>query len=211
MNDKAKTLKTLLASFGLVFSVACGGDDVETPDEGENEQEVITTVRLTFMPTSGTNVVAEFLDADGDGGNAPTIDDIQLTNGMNYTLSVAFENALETPAEDITEEIEEEDAEHQVFFFGSAVTGPANPNNNAAVLSHAYTDQDAGGLPVGLANTIEAVQAGSGTMTVMLRHLPEQAGTAQKVAGLAGDLATSGEAALPGDVDAQVDFQVTVQ
>ena len=64
-------------------------------------------------------------------------------------------------------------------------------------------------LPVGLTNTITANAAGTGDFSVMLRHLPELNGEAQKVAGLAEDFA-AGEA-LPGDPDVDITFSLTVQ
>ena len=64
-------------------------------------------------------------------------------------------------------------------------------------------------LPVGLAGTIVARGSGAGTFVITLRHLPELNGQPQKVAGLAEQLA-AGEP-LPGDVDAAVEFELTVQ
>ena len=61
---------------------------------------------------------------------------------------------------------------------------------------------------LGLANTITTMAAGTGVLSVMLRHLPELGGQPQKTADLPGRFA-AGEA-LAGDVDADVDFDVTV-
>ncbi|MEZ4367515.1 MAG: hypothetical protein R2939_14750 [Kofleriaceae bacterium] len=86
--------------------------------------------------------------------------------------------------------------------------GPAATNPGAA-LTHAYGDTDANGLPIGLDSDITAV-AGTGNLTVTLRHLPPVSGAAQKVAGLAEQVAADGINALPGETDASVTFPVTV-
>lgn len=196
----------------LWLGAACACDNDDGGDLGE-ATEIITTVRLTFTPSmGGAAVEAVFRDPDGDGGMAPSIDAIALAPMQTYDLTVAFANELVTPAEDITEEIMAEATAHQLFFYGSAVDGPAATHPGAA-LTHAYADTEAdygsgGALPVGLDNTITTA-TGQGELTVMLRHMPPLNGTAQKHDGLAASLA-AGEA-LPGEVDAQVTFAVTVQ
>jgi hypothetical protein len=182
--------------------VSCG-------DEGhEHPQEVITTVALTFMPAGGAPVTAVFNDPDGDGAAAPTVDPINLANGTTYTLTVKFENRLETPAEDITIEVNDESDQHQIFLTGSAVKGPAT-SNTTGPLTHTYTDMDANGLPVGLTNSIVAA-TGTGQLTLTLQHLPPVNGSPIKVVGLADQVKTGGIAALPGDADVNVMFMVTV-
>lgn len=195
-----------------------GHDDHDHDDHDHgNESEVITTVTLTFTPAGGgAPVTASFRDPDGDGSMSGTSDPLTLVAGTEYTLAVSFLDETVNPPEDITEEIEEEAEEHQVFVYGSAVVGPATSNDPSAILLHAYADVESdygpnagADLPVGLANTIGAQAAGMGELRVMLRHLPLLNGNEQKVAGLAESLAR-GEP-LPGDVDADVRFDVTVQ
>jgi len=199
-----------LASYCLVSSTllfaACSDDE----DGGAvNENEVITTVSLTFAPAGGgSSITAAFDDPDGDGGAAPTVDPIALTAGTTYAVTVRFLNKLETPPGEITDEVRDESDQHQVFFTGTAVNGPAT-NAPTAPLTHSYADTDAADLPIGLSNTIVAA-AGTGSLIVTLRHMPPVNGTAAKVAGLAGRVKTGGIEALPGDTDAQVTFAVTV-
>lgn len=196
-----------IALFLPVAAVAACG--AANPDEA-NEEEVITTVVLTFTPDGGGDAVeASWADPENDG--SPVIDAIALAADTTYGLAVSFLNELEEPAEDITVEVAEEDDEHQVFVFGSAVEGPATGTNAEAVVTHAYDDADAEGNPVGLANTITATATGSGELRVALRHLPAEDGTAVKVAGLAEDLATDGIDALPGATDVDVSFDLTVE
>jgi hypothetical protein len=200
---------SLSALAALVLAAGC--PNVENPEE-DNEQEVITTVRLTFTPQlegGGPAIVVSHADPENDGN--PVIDPITLQNGVVYTLAVEFLNELEDPAEDITEEIADEDDEHQVFIYGSAVEGPATSANANKRVEHAYADEDGDGLPLGLLNTITAVAAGTGDFKLMLRHLPPEGGNAQKTANLAADFAAGGSAGIAGDVDADVTFPLTVE
>ena len=78
-----------------------------------------------------------------------------------------------------------------------------------APLTHAYADTDANGLPIGLANTITAA-AGTGVLTLILRHLPELGGEPVKVTGLADLVKNGGISSIGGQSDVQIDFDVTV-
>ncbi len=194
-----------------LFLAACGGDD-DGGDGGDggNENEVITTVTLDFAPDGGGDAVtAAFNDPDGDGGEAPTVDPIILADGVTYAMTVTFENRLEDPPEDITEEVADESDEHQIFYTGTAVDGPASAQPEAA-LAHSYDDEDANGLPVGLENTVVAA-AGSGELTVTLRHLPPVNDEPVKVDDLAQQVSDGGFGSVAGSTDAQVDFMVTVE
>ena len=195
---------TILTLLTLTLS-ATGCDDTTTPHD-HNEQELITTVELTFSPSAGDPLVFSWSDPEADGD--PVVDEVALGSG-DYTLAVRFLNALEDPAEDITVEVAEEASEHQVFLTGDAVAGPATSHTDAP-LAQDYADEDPEGLPLGLEHTVTA-SAGSGELVVSLVHLPEQGGAPQKVEGLAGDVADGGLGAIPGDIDASVTFTVTVQ
>jgi hypothetical protein len=191
----------------LIAAVGCG--DVENP-ENEEENEVITTVELTFAPQSGgAELVFTWADPENDGD--PIVEDIVLDDAEDYDVTVRFLNELEDPAEDITAEIEDEAEEHQVFFTGSAVQGPATETNTAAVIEHAYADEDAGGLPIGLDNTFATVSVGNGELTVTLRHLPPEDGAAVKVDDLAGSVAVDGISGIAGDTDVSVTFAIEVE
>jgi hypothetical protein len=177
----------------LVLLPACA-DDAQPPDE----QEVITTVILTFnLVGGGETREVVFDDPDGDGGNPPTTDPLLLTRGFTYDTTVRFENRLESPPEDITAEVADEADQHQVFFTGTAL-GPG--------LVHAYADQDANGLPIGLRSTFQVPEDAVGELTVTLRHLPPLNGVASKTAGLAEQVQANGFDGLPGETDAQVTF-----
>lgn len=197
-----------LGSLSLALVAALAGCE-DDHGHSHNENEVITSVVLTFTPAGGgAAITATFDDPDGDGGAAPTVDPINLVAGTTYNTTVRFENRLETPAEDITVEVSDESDEHQIFFTGTAVNGPASAQA-AAPLTHTYSDTDANGLPVGLSNSF-AARAGSGQLQVTLRHLPEMNGQAVKTDATSTTVKDAGFAGLGGSTDAQVTFMVTV-
>ncbi|MDB4961804.1 MAG: hypothetical protein JWP01_1803 [Myxococcales bacterium] len=192
---------TLMLS-ALITIAACGEDGGST-----NSQEVITTVTLTFTKAGSTPVTAEFDDPDGDGGDPPTVQPVELSAGM-YTMTVGFENRLSSPSESITPEVMDESDVHLVLFTGTAVVGPASPTTSGP-LTQSYGDMDANGLPVGLTNTVVAA-AGTGTLTVTLRHLPPEEPPVKATDTLS--LAKEGGLdAIGGSTDATVDFMVTVR
>lgn len=185
MNYKFFLFVSLL--FATAFLTSCDPDDpvIETPEE------VITTMSYTLVSTSGETVRLGFSDLDGDGGNDPVISGGVLSANTTYTGTIELLNESEDPAEDITEEIMEEDEEHQ-FFFSSTVAG----------VSVAYGDADPMGNPIGLSTTLATGDAGSGTLTVTLRHEPNK--TASGVSG--GDVTNAG-----GETDIEVAFPIDVQ
>ncbi len=193
----------------MAFLSGCQGT-VETPDPEGNEEEVITAVELTFTPTGGgSSFVAMWEDPENDG--SPIIDDIVLAEGEEYALEISFLNQLEDPAEDITEEVAEEADEHQVLIYGSAVDGPGSDIGATAIVTHAYDDEDSAQLPIGLSNTLSATGPGDGVLSIMLRHVPPENGTAVKTDTLAADFAEGGTNEIGGGVDADVDFAITVE
>jgi hypothetical protein len=110
-----RNLKFLTAAL-IVSSlfIGCSKDDDPQP---VNEEEVITTMTVTLQPEGGgTDVILEFRDLDGDGSNEPEITNGNLTAGVTYSGSIVLLNEAEEPAENITEEVEEENLEHQFFF-----------------------------------------------------------------------------------------------
>ncbi|TNE88731.1 MAG: hypothetical protein EP330_13725 [Deltaproteobacteria bacterium] len=190
----------------LLAAMLAACTDTTTPVD-TNEGELITTVELTFAPVGGgEDLVFTWGDPENDGD--PAIDAIQLSDGVDYTLSVRFLDELASPAEDITEEVADEADEHQVFFTGDAVSGPAS--SAAGVLVHRYADTDMNGLPIGLDNEIDTDGTGTGTLTVTLRHLPPEGNAIVKVEGLAETVASEGFGGIGGDSDASVDFPVEV-
>ena len=179
----------LLFLLGFILCLASWSCDDDDPVI-ENEEEVITTVIYTLNSSAGAATFT-FVDLDGDGAMEPSIINGTLAANTTYSGSLEFLNQSETPAEDITEEVAEEDDEHQVFY-ASTVAG----------LSVAYNDADDDNNPLGLATTLTTGDAGTGTMTITLRHEPNKS-----AAGVSdGDIANAG-----GETDIEVTFDVVVQ
>lgn len=182
-----KNLKSIFALTLIAISFsACSSDDAPTP---VNEEEVITTLTATLSADGVTTVTLTSRDLDGDGPDAPviTVSEDLAANTM-YTGSLDLLNETESPAESITEEIEEEDDEHQFFFSSSLV-------------STSYTDMDGDGNPVGLEFTLTTTDAGTGNITITLRHEPTK-----DASGVSdGDIANAG-----GETDISVTFPITV-
>lgn len=200
----------LVAPVTLVVVAAATGCPPVAPPPDENEGEVITTVELTFTPQGGgADLVFAFADPENDGD--PVVDDIVLADADDYDLGVRFLNELADPAEDISAEVADEAADHQVLIFGSAVSGPAAGPAAAPVVTHAYADTDDNGLPVGLANTIVTDLVGGGAFSVLLRHMPPENGAQVKGEATAADFASGGEAAIGGSTDANVTFDLRVE
>jgi len=191
MKELRKVSLALLTALAVLS--ACNNDDPEP----ENEEELITTVRLTFTPATGGGapVIATWEDLDGDGGIAPQVSNITLARNTTYNLTLELLDNSRTPAANITQEIREEDEEHQFFFRTTGLTG----------MNIAYNDRDGDNRPIGLTNTVTVPNAAAtGTLTVILRHDLNKA--ASGVAN--GDITNAG-----GDTDVETTppFQVTVQ
>ncbi|SNR16107.1 type 1 periplasmic binding fold superfamily protein [Tenacibaculum jejuense] len=186
-----KSIKLLAFLFisTLIFT-GCSDDDDDNnlPDE-VNEEEVITTMTITLTPAGGgTAVTLQTRDADGDGPNAPVLSvSGDLAANTTYTGSIELLNETVSPADIITEEIEEEDEEHQFFFVATGVNA-----------TFAYTDSDENGNPVGLDFTLTTTDASTGSLTFTLKHEPSKPNN-----GTATDAG--------GETDIETTFNVTVQ
>lgn len=178
---KSMYLLSLLLVATLLLISSCGEDP-----EPVNEEELITTVKLTFTPVgiAGNPQTFTWKDLDGDGPNQPVIQTISLLNNLTYAVSIELLNESETPIEDITVEIDEERAEHLFCF------EPSNGLN----LTINRTDTD-GSFEVGLESEWITGNASTGSVTIILKHQPGvKNGTCD-----------------PGEVDVEVTFPVTTQ
>ncbi len=159
--------------------------------EVENPEELITTVIATLSGGDTPDVVLRFEDTDGDGGNEATITGGTLAANSSYSLELQFLDESTSDVEDITEEIAEEDDEHQVFLaFGGL---------NA---TWTYNDQDGSGNPLGLSTTVTTGDAGTGTLTITLIHEPEKSASGVSE----GDITNAG-----GETDVEVTFPVVIE
>lgn len=156
-----------LLSIVIALAVACKKEKkktVTTPTN-PNEQELITTFKIVFTDANGVlpNVEAQFVDIDGPGGNNPTVfDTIRLAANATYNATITLLNEAAIPAQNITEEVEEEGVDH-LFCFD--LTGGLN-----VVITK--TDLDANNLPIGITSQWTLGNASTGTSTIRLRHQP---------------------------------------
>lgn len=198
-------LLTILFTAVTVTGCKDDDDDVTPAPPVENEEEVITDLKLIFTNTSDTTdkVEARAQDPDGEGVlELVILDTIRLNVSKTYELTYDIFNNLETPGEDIGAEIEGEDNEHQIFysFSNNAFTSPAgNGNIDNASDAVSYNDFDGNGNPVGLLTTwvTSANQLSNGNFTVRLQHQP--------------DLKTSTSGATDGDTDFELAFVLNIQ
>ena len=170
--------------------VSCSKDEDDTP-EPVNEEEVITTMTVTLTPKEGSGTITlQTKDLDGDGPNAPVISvSGNLKNEVFYTGSVVFLNETESPAENITEEVEEESDEHQFF---------VTPGGGIAdIIGIEYLNNDSSGYPLGTQFELNTLGSGNGTLTFTLRHEPKKPNTGPSDAG--------------GETDIETSFNVTVE
>jgi len=178
-----------LSTAALVLS-SCEKDKDEHEEHGE---EVITTLQLTFTPVDGGNTITfKYDDPDGDGGNAPTKDQIVLAPNEVYNVTLQLLNKTVNPAEDITEEIEEEAEAHRFYFT------PSTGSN----ISISNLNNDANGVALGTTSQWTTSSTGTGSIRVTLRHY---AGNPPNKA--AADLVNSTKSA----TDIEVDFNTRIQ
>lgn len=164
MQQTSRKLFSGLSAIVLLTAASACGDSSTAPG---GDQELITRVTLTLTPTTGGTPIVVFIDdPDGKGPQAPSAQAGALTfiGGTAYTGSVKFENRLENPPENITEEVEgAESNEHRVFY---STTG--------AGLLLTTTDVDLQGRPLGVRFAVAAgTGSGTGALRVVLCHYGE--------------------------------------
>lgn len=155
---KSRIFLAFLAFTGIL-TTSCSNDD--DPEE-VNEEEIITTMTIVLRPTGGgTDIKLQSRDLDGDGPNPPVIIvSEELTANTTYNGTIQLLNETVDPAENITDEVEEEAEEHQFFFsIGSSLS--ATP---------AYSNFDANNNPLGTEFVLESGDASTGSFGVTLRH-----------------------------------------
>lgn len=189
----------------IAFLAACGDPECELQDDHGDEQEVITTLRLTLTPEGGGDAVtATFRDLDGDGGEEPTITNPTLAANTTYGVTVSLLNETVDPSDeeyDIGAEVKAEAEEHQLFYTGSGITDGLLTWTTTDVESD-YTQNSGDDLPLGLAGTLATGDAGLGILTMTLKHQPPVNGVVVKTA-------TSG--INDGETDVAVDFTINVE
>lgn len=182
-----KILTNGLLLMAIVLFSRC---ETETP-VAENEEELITTLEMTFSPIAGgEDVIFSIYDEDGDGATPPVYTNATLAANTDYSVTIEVRNDIDN--ENITTEVEEEGLDHQ-FFFETSVS---------LSLDFAYDDADANGDPIGINSFFYAGDASTGTMTVSLRHEADKAAEG----AINGDPTNAG-----GETDIQATFDVVIE
>jgi len=104
-----------------------------------------------------------------------------------YYGSIVLLNETEDPAENMTEEIEEESLEHQFFY---------TIENGLDAITE-YNDVDPDLNPIGLDFVLTANAVSSGSITFTLRHKPTKPNTGLEDAG--------------GETDIEATFELSIQ
>jgi len=179
-------MQTNTVKFGVLAALMLALTFVACKKDDDTEQENITTVVVHLKATDGS-FDQEFTwdDRDGDGGNPPTIDEIVLPANKTFNCHVYFYDRSKSPEEDITEEIEEESAEHLLVYVV-----------NGANLTIVGADTDSNGKPLRLKTTWATGDVSTGSVKITLRHEPNKDAANPDVTG---------------EVDAEVEFPVKVQ
>lgn len=185
MKTKKIALGVLMAT---VLITSCKKDKPE-----ENDEEVITTMRLTFVPVGGGNTVTyQSDDPDGPGGGSIVTDEIVLAPSKTYNVALQLLNKTETPAGDITLEVLDEKEAHRFYYEPTA-------GSNITV---AGLDNDGAGVPLGVTSVWATNAVATGKIKITLRHY---AGTPPNKA--IGDLVGSSKSS----TDIEVEFNTKVQ
>lgn len=159
-------MKKLFLALGFTSLFLACKQDVEPAEENE----LITTVELSFTDSDKKTSTFSYSDPDGDGGAAPTIDKIALKANKTYELSIKFLDKSKTPTVDLTSEILAEADEHLVVYTLTPTT----------LGTYTYTDKDKNGFVIGLKGTLKTNGVGLGVLKVQLRHQPPVNGVAVK-------------------------------
>jgi hypothetical protein len=138
-----------------------------------NEEEIITTVKLTATDALGNVKTATFADPDGDGGGNPTkFDSLFLDKNKVYQTTISVLNQSAIIGVDLTPEIVKEANDHQFYI-----------TTTSAGTTIATTDVDGNGLPLGTKFSITTTTVSDGRLQVVLKHKPgiKKAGDAVSV------------------------------
>jgi hypothetical protein len=189
MKTMKKQLMRIMIGICLVGALtSCKKDKKE-----ENQEEVITTMKLTFVPVGGgTTLTYQFDDPDGPGGTAPTQDQIVLAPSKTYNVTVQLLNKTENPVADVTLEVQTEQNAHRFYY---------QPSGGSNITVSALNN-DVNGVPLGITSTWTTGAVATGTIIVTLRHY---GGTPPNKA--AGDLVNDSKSS----TDIEVNFNSKIQ
>lgn len=174
----------------LLFSIfACG--HVKDVHDHDHDEELIT--RIVLVLEDGNGDVQSFTWSDPEQDGTPEIDTITLSAQSTYQVAVSFWNDLSDPVEEMTPEVASEAEEHMVIVM---------PQD---LLTVSVIDKDANGADLGLEQEWVTSDVGEDTLSLGLRHMPEQDGVSVKPTTFTDVESLSGE------WDVLVDFPLLVE
>ena len=174
MKNNNTTIITIATIATILTISSCSKEDPKKPII-TNPQEVLTTILIKgYNQNDSLNTNYQFNykweDLDGDGGNLPVIDTINLDSGIIYTCEIIILDKTKTPFDTVSNAIEEEKNAHQFFFTPSAnLTGKIK----AEILDF---DTNIPSLPVGLSFNLNTKSNQSfttpllGSLNMVLSH-----------------------------------------
>lgn len=154
MKRQQKSPNIKLWAVALLFPCLFAGCDrgEVIPIEG------VTTLRLIFFQPGSNELVYEFKDLDGIGGNDPVADEIRLPPLNVFNCRMEILNESKNPVEDWTPTISQRS---NIHLFSFKVT------NDVMRFSNLSTDEE--GRAFGL-TSLAATKSGAGTLTVIMKH-----------------------------------------
>ena len=177
LNIQYKTLYLLLSL--LIFS--CSKEDPEPI----NEEELITTVQLTFKSPGITDQTVRWQEGSNNS------DIISLAANTQYEVEIIFlDESDPSDIEDITEEVKEEADEHQVFYQFSQL--------NISLEQSSSDTLDSNQNPLFVNSLWNTSEVGTGTVRVYLIHEPVTKSSSTRD-GFAGE------------TDVTVDFPIIIE
>ena len=177
LNIQYKTLYLLLS----LLIISCSKDDPEPI----NEEELITTVQLTFKSPGITDQTVRWQEGSNNS------DIISLAANTQYEVEIIFlDESDPSDIEDITEEVKEEADEHQVFYQFSQL--------NISLEQSSSDTLDSNQNPLFVNSLWNTSEVGTGTVRVYLIHEPVTKSSSTRD-GFAGE------------TDVTVDFPIIIE
>ncbi len=165
-------LLTIFSTIALIVFSACKKEKVD-------EQENLNVLKIKIGSSTFT-----WSDTDGVGGTAPKIDTIKLTPNGSFASEITIQDGSGNLPQDFTAEVISKKNDHLFVF---KTTG------NIAVTDFSI---DSNGKPFGQTATVKTTAAGTGSLNIILKHLPNKS---------AADPSTTGE------TDIDVTFPVVIK
>jgi hypothetical protein len=152
-------------------------------------EEPITSALFVLTPDTGTTVILQYLDRDGEGGRPAIINSASLKPKTSYQAELLL-NTMGKHIIDTTS-IARNPENYQVFFLPQ----------DGLKLTPEYNDYDANGFPVGLNSIISTGTESEGQLMVIIKYKPNKAATGVA----AGDITNAG-----GKTSFEISFDITV-